>query len=108
MNLLKKLFQIGVTIVFIFSGVSAAETFEVGQKDKQFTIKTLEVKVGDTVKFVNHDNFFHNVFSLSDAKFFDLGSFPKGDFKEVVFDAPGTIEVECAIHPEMLMKIDVK
>lgn len=89
------------------AGVNA-ETFEVGQKDKSFTTKSLTVSVGDTVKFVNNDPFFHNVFSLSDAKFFDLGSYPKGESKSVTFDQAGTVEVECAIHPEMLMTIEVK
>ena len=61
----------------------------------------LTVKVGDTVKFVNNDAFFHNVFSLSDAALFDLGSFPKGESKSVTFEESGVVEVECAIHPDM-------
>ena len=72
------------------------------------TIKKLEIKKGDTVRFLNEDSFFHNVFSLSDAALFDLGSFPKGDSKEVVFEESGEVEVECAIHPNMKMVIDVK
>ncbi|PCI63929.1 MAG: methylamine utilization protein [Gammaproteobacteria bacterium] len=91
-----------------FSATIFAQTIEVGQKDKKFTKSKIEINVGDTVKFINEDTFFHNVFSLSDIKFFDLGSFPKGEFKEVTFDKAGTIEVECAIHPEMIMTIDVK
>lgn len=86
----------------------AAETVEVAQKDKKFTKQHLKIKVGDTVKFINQDTFFHNVFSLSDAKLFDLGSFPKDEFKEIVFDNAGTVEVECAIHPDMFMKIVVE
>ena len=59
------------------------------------------------VSFKNEDPFFHNVFSLSDAKTFDLGSYPKGQSKSVTFDKPGTVEVECSIHPEMKMLIEV-
>lgn len=104
-----KLFRLGSLITLaLLSQTSFADTVEVGQKDKKFTKTSIEIKVGDTVKFINEDEFFHNVFSLSDAKFFDLGSFPKGEFKEVSFDTPGKIEVECAIHPEMKMTIDVK
>ena len=91
-----------------FSQMALAQTFEVGQTDKKFTQAELEIKVGDTVKFTNNDPFFHNVFSLSDSKMFDLGSYPKGESRDVVFDQPGEIEVECAIHPEMLMTIKVK
>ena len=91
-----------------FSTITFAQTIDVGQKDKKFTKAKIEISVGDTVKFINEDTFFHNVFSLSDVKFFDLGSFPKGEFKEVTFDKAGIIEVECAIHPEMIMTIEVK
>jgi len=82
--------------------------YEVGQKDKQFTVLAMTIKQGDTVNFVNQDPFFHNVFSLSDASFFDLGSYPEGEFKTVTFDEKGQIEVECAIHPSMLMTIIVE
>ncbi len=92
---------------FSTTAVHAAE-YEVGQKDKKFTEKTLTIKAGDTVKFTNEDPFFHNVFSLSDDKTFDLGSYPKGQSKSVTFDKPGKIDVECAIHPTMHMVIEVK
>ena len=79
----------------------------VAQKGKAFSTKKLKVKVGDTVKFLNEDPFSHNVFSLSDARSFDLGSYPQGGAKSVTFDKPGTVEVECAIHPDMVMVIEV-
>ncbi len=79
-----------------------------GQQNKRFTVKHLKIKVGDTVQFINEDPFFHNVFSLSDAKTFDLGSYPKGQSKSVTFDKAGRVEVECAIHPTMRMVIDVE
>lgn len=86
---------------------SFAETFDVGQKDKEFTVKEITIKKGDKIKFINQDPFFHNVFSLSDAVMFDLGSFPQGESKEVVFEEAGDVEVECAIHPNMKMKVKV-
>jgi plastocyanin len=88
------------------SQVIAGE-IQVLQKDKSFKPVTLKVKSGDTVDFRNEDEFFHNVFSLSDTKSFDLGSYPKGQGRKVTFDKPGTVEVECSIHPEMHMKIEV-
>ena len=80
----------------------------VDQKDKQFTPRALSIQVGDTVKFVNSDGFFHNVFSLSDPKTFDLGSYPQGQARTVKFETAGTVEVECAIHPNMKMTITVE
>ena len=79
----------------------------VGQAKKAFTVGVLKAKVGDTITFHNDDEFAHNVFSLSDAQSFDLGSYKKGETRNVKLTAPGTIEVECAIHPEMKMKIEV-
>ena len=78
------------------------------QKGKAFAVKKLKLKVGDSVKFVNDDPFSHNVFSLSAAKNFDLGSYPQGGAKSVTFDKAGTIDVECAIHPDMTLTIEVE
>lgn len=91
-----------------FSGVTAAAELVVAQKGKAFTVKKLKIKVGDSVKFVNEDPFSHNVFSLSDSKNFDLGTYPQGGVKSVTFDKAGSVEVECAIHPDMKMIIEVE
>jgi plastocyanin len=90
------------------AGPGQAKDFEVLQKDKKFSQTKLTVNVGDTVNFKNVDPFAHNIFSLSDAKSFDLGAYLQGQSKKVVFDTPGTIEIECSIHPEMKMVIEVK
>jgi plastocyanin len=94
------------------AGASAAEVV-VDQKDKSFQsggakINKLTINNGDTIRFKNEDPFFHNIFSLSDLKTFDLGSFPKGESKTVTFDKSGLIQIECAIHPEMLLELTVK
>jgi len=102
---MKKLLVLLALSIF---GVSAyAAEVVVEQKDKKFTKKELKLKVGDTVEFKNADPFNHNVFSLSDTKTFDLGSYPQGQSKKVTFDKPGKVEVECAIHPDMKMDVEV-
>lgn len=99
---------LGVTLaLLVLSPLAAAENV-VSQKDKKFSTDKLTVKAGDEVKFRNDDPFFHNVFSLSDASTFDLGSYPKGESKTVKFEQAGTVEVECAIHPSMKMVIEVQ
>jgi plastocyanin len=85
----------------------SAQEHMVSQKNKSFSTKKLAVKVGDSVKFVNDDSFAHNVFSLSAAKSFDLGSFGNGGSKTVTFDKAGKVEVECAVHPDMRLDIEV-
>lgn len=106
--------KILVTLFLLCFGLTAlADTITVGQKNKSFVVgdktpQEISVKKGDTVRFVNNDAFFHNVFSLSDTKLFDLGSFPQGEHRDVVFDTVGVVEVECAIHPEMTLTINVE
>ena len=58
--------------------------------------------VGTTVEWPNYDDIYHNVFSMSDAKQFDLGLY-KGDppGKRVTFDKPGRVDVFCSIHENM-------
>ncbi len=99
---------VATAALLVISATATAAEYEVTQKNKAFSVKELNIKVGDTVKFTNQDSFFHNVFSLSDLKTFDLGSYPKGEYKKVTFDKAGKVEVECAIHPSMLMTINVE
>ena len=89
------------------AGAVQAKDVEVTQKNKQFSVKTISLKVGDAINFKNEDPFSHNIMSLSDTKMFDLGSYGQGQAKKVVFDKPGKVEVECAIHPDMKMVVEV-
>lgn len=89
------------------AGLASAAEYEVKQKEKSFGLERIKIKTGDAVNFLNDDPFFHNVFSLSEAKTFDLGSYPKGQGRKVTFDEPGTVYVECAIHPNMKMTVEV-
>jgi plastocyanin len=111
MNISK--FILTAAILSVMSAAAMAEDFMVEQRDKAFVYKgakeqTLKIKVGDVIQFKNADPYFHNVFSLSDAKMFDLGSYPQGQSKSVTFDKAGKVEVECAIHPQMKMTVEVK
>ena len=89
-----------------------AKDVDISQKGKTFQVQKapvakLAVKVGDTVSFRNDDPFFHNVYSSSPAKAFDLGSYPQGQARKVTFDQEGSVDVECAIHPEMKLRVEV-
>ena len=89
------------------AGTAQAADHPVTQQGNQFSTKELSVKAGDTVSFRNDDPHFHNIFSLSDTQSFDLGSYPKGESRKVTFNKEGEIDVECAIHPNMKMRIKV-
>jgi len=107
-----KLLLPGLLVMTCAMPALAAGDRIISQERKTFVInkkrvETLKIKVGDTVRFRNEDRFFHNIYSLSDAKNFDLGSFRMGKYREVTFDKPGLVPIECAIHPEMYMEIEV-
>jgi plastocyanin len=75
---------------------------KVEQKNAEFIPHVLPVMVGTTVEWPNEDTIFHNVFSKSQTKPFDLGLYRKGDqAKQVIFDKPGEVDVFCSIHAKM-------
>ncbi len=71
------------------------------QRNETFVPHILAVTVGTVVDFPNNDPIYHNVFSLSKSKQFDLGRYAEGRTKSVVFDRPGIVRVFCDIHSHM-------
>ena len=59
------------------------------QKERRFVPDLVVIPAGSTVAFPNFDPIFHNVFSLSKAKSFDLGNYREGQSRLVTFPAPG-------------------
>jgi plastocyanin len=88
-------------------GVSAAswsapkETITISQRGARFNPDFVVLPVGQTVVMPNDDRLIHNVFSVSPAKKFDLGHYPQGESRSVVFDKPGVIDLFCNIHENM-------
>ncbi len=74
---------------------------EITQRNQRFDREVVIVQAGSTVSFPNEDPIFHNVFSLSKSKAFDLGYYPKGQTRKVQFDKPGPVQVFCHLHPNM-------
>ena len=71
------------------------------QRGETFVPHVLAIVAGTTVDFPNNDATYHNVFSLSKAKTFDLGRYAAGRSKSVRFDTPGIVRVFCDIHSHM-------
>lgn len=71
------------------------------QRDTTFVPSLVVVPAGAEVHFPNDDPFFHNVFSYSRARRFDLGRYPRGESKSVRFDRAGYVKVFCEIHEWM-------
>ena len=73
----------------------------VEQRNKTFAPRVLAVPVGSTVQFPNFDGIYHNVFSISSPKKFDVGLYKDGETREVKFDKSGVVRLGCNIHAKM-------
>ena len=77
------------------------KTLSMDQKNMTFIPHVLVVTKGDTVKFLNHDNVAHNVYS-PDNDAYNLGTFKQNEERTHTFDQEGAYTQLCSIHPEML------
>jgi plastocyanin len=75
------------------------------QRGQAFEPRVVVVPVGGTVSFPNFDPIYHNVFSVSPVKRFDLGKYGKGGSRSVTFTKPGVVNVFCDIHSDMSASI---
>lgn len=73
----------------------------VEQIDERFSPHVVAVLQGTTIEFPNRDPYFHNVFSLSRTKSFDLGRYAQGEAASITLNTPGVIQVYCQIHSDM-------
>jgi len=96
-----------VAVVYLegpFDKPAKLSTKEVAQKDLAFIPALLPVQVGTKVEFPNEEkDIYHNIFSYSPAKRFDLGRY-RADEKPVpsqVFDVPGLVTLRCDVHEHM-------
>ncbi|MFT5240379.1 MAG: plastocyanin [Candidatus Promineifilaceae bacterium] len=70
------------------------------QRDARFDPRVMVIEKGTTVEWPNKDDIFHNVFSASETKPFDLGLY-KEEIKSITFEKPGRVDVFCSIHKNM-------
>jgi plastocyanin len=95
-----------VAVVYVegnFPRPAVTPVTEIRQKDLMFIPSLLPVQVGTKVEFPNFDDTYHNIFSFSPAKRFDLGRY-RSDERPVpaqVFDEAGLVTLRCDIHEHM-------
>jgi plastocyanin len=92
---------VGERLVVREQPVQVITTRRVAQKGAMFSPHVLAVIVGTTVEWPNDDDILHNVFSVSEAKPFDLDLYKAPVVKTVLFDKPGRVDVFCSIHTRM-------
>jgi plastocyanin len=86
---------------------SAIRPPQIQQLDRRFQPDLVVVPIGSAVSFPNMDPIFHNIYSLSKSKTFDLGSYDKGETRKVMFPKPGIVDIYCHLHPNMAATIVV-
>lgn len=86
-----------------FAPMSAGRTASMAQKDMTFVPMLLPVQAGTRVEFPNFDDMYHNIFSYSPAKRFDLGRYRQDErpIPSLLFDVPGLVVLRCDIHEHM-------
>ena len=86
-----------------FPKLASLPTKQVAQKDLTFVPALLPVPVGTKVEFPNLDETYHNIFSCSPAKRFDLGRYRPEErpIPTQVFDKLGLVTLRCDIHEHM-------
>ncbi len=94
------------TVVVYFSDLKQTDTHVdriavLDQRNEAFVPHVLPIVVGTTVRFLNSDDVYHNVFSYSEAKSFDLGRYAQGKYRNITFNKPGIVTVYCDIHTSM-------
>ena len=87
--------------------VPVSTTVQLNQKNKQFSARVLPIIKGQKVEFWNKDIYQHNVFSTHATQQFDLGRYPKDQFKTVHFNQLGHFKIYCNIHQKMISDIIV-
>lgn len=71
------------------------------QIEKTFVPGLLPIVVGTKVRFPNHDQIHHHVYSFSRTKTFELPLYKGTDAPPVLFDKVGVVKVGCNIHDWM-------
>jgi plastocyanin len=84
-----------------------AAPFTMTTRSKTFVPHVMAVPAGSTINFPNEDPIAHNLFSLTPGNVFDLGLYRRGAGKTHKFEAPGTVNVYCNVHPNMSAVVHV-
>jgi plastocyanin len=87
----------------VFPRPVSAAVKEIAQKDLTFIPALLPIQAGTKVEFPNLDDTYHNIFSYSPTKRFDLGRYRPEErpIPSVIFERPGLVTLRCDIHEHM-------
>ena len=103
-----RLMAVAVAVVGVTAALPAAGAeYTVSLKGTTFQPPTVNAKVGDTLKFINDDSVDHEMFVPTKGFGVDLGMQKPPTVSELKLAKQGSFEVECVIHPHMVLKVNV-
>jgi plastocyanin len=94
-----------ITAVAASATTTAAVKNEISIKANAFSPDNLNIKVGDTVTWINNDSYAHTIKAAKGE--FDSGNMASGTKFSFTFDKEGTYDYICGIHTFMTGKIIV-
>lgn len=80
---------------------------EVEIRGLEFRPAVVEIAVGDTLVWTNHDLFPHTA-TVAGAAGWDTGLIPADSSRSAVARRPGTYTYECLVHPTMRAQVIVR
>ena len=85
----------------------AAGMVTVSQQSRAFSVASLQIARGDTIRFSNNDKFRHQMYVESPSFNFETDEQAPGTAVDIAFPQAGLFQVRCHIHPKMLLQVDV-
>ena len=86
----------------------AASTIVVSQKNRAFMVREIDIKVGDSIRFTDDDEFAHQIFVSAPTFTYESDEQEPGQAVVVTFPRAGTFDVQCRIHPKMHLRVVVR
>jgi plastocyanin len=100
----------GAAILLLAFGLAVpavlAATRGVDIRDFAFSPRTIEIRVGDTVRWTNRDSIAHTATARNGS--FDTGLLADGESGSVRFTTAGTYRYVCTPHPDMTGTVVVR
>jgi cytochrome c peroxidase len=95
-------------LLLLAGGTAAAADHQITIKNMKFTPAKVSAKVGDTLTFVNNDADDHDLYTSSPGFGINLPNVTKnGGTTQMALHRAGHFDLECGLHPDMLLKVSV-
>jgi plastocyanin len=95
-------------VLMAVAGPTIAAEHVVKMAGNAYEPAVLEGEVGDTIRFMNDDAEWHEVFVPTAGFALDLGKQEQGEETALRLTKPGAFEVECVHHLPMLLSVQVE